>query len=83
MMSTSDKIIPGVNSGNATAPGSIVDLYRRAFLEYRSQALWNITEFERPTVEQALAITRQLRTEGDMNARRLAEQIETAARAHL
>jgi hypothetical protein len=30
-----------------------------------------------------LAITRQLRTEGDMNARRLAEQIEQGARAHL
>ena len=32
---------------------------------------------------QVLAITRQLRTEGDMSARRLAEQIEKAARAHL
>jgi hypothetical protein len=30
-----------------------------------------------------LAITRQLRTEGDMSARRLAEQIEQATRAHL
>ena len=83
MMSTNDKTIPVVNSTNTAAPGSIVDLYRRAFSEYRAQALWNITEFERPTVEQVLAITRQLRTEGDMNARRLAEQIETAARAHL
>jgi hypothetical protein len=43
--------------------------------------LWNIREFEDPTIEQALAITRQLRIEGDMNARRLAERIEEAVRA--
>jgi hypothetical protein len=48
-----------------------------------ARALWNVREFEHPTVKQALAITRQLRTEGDMHARRLAEQIEEAARAHL
>lgn len=61
----------------------IVGLYRRAFLEFGARALWNIKEFDEPTVPQMLAITRQLRTEGDMNARRLAEQIEQAARAHL
>jgi hypothetical protein len=61
----------------------IVGLYRRAFAEYGARALWNIRKFEEPTVEQALAITRQLRTEGDMNARRLAEEIERAARAYL
>jgi hypothetical protein len=61
----------------------IVALYRRAFAEYGVRALWNIREFENPTVEDVLAITRQLRIEGDMNARRLAEQIEEAARAHL
>src|SRR5688572_8307247 len=65
------------------APSEVVDLYRRAFAEFRSRALWNIREFEDPTVAQVLAITRQLRTEGDMKARRLAEQIEEAARAHL
>jgi hypothetical protein len=65
------------------APAEMLGLYRRAFAEFRSRALWNIREFEHPTVEQALAITRQLRTEGDMKARRLAEQIEEAARAHL
>lgn len=61
----------------------IVGLYRRAFTEFGTRALWNIKEFDDPTVEQMLAITRQLRTEGDMEARRLAEQIERAARAHL
>jgi hypothetical protein len=61
----------------------IVGLYRRAFAEFGSRALWNIRQYDDPTPEQMLAITRQLRTEGDANARRLAEQIEQAARAHL
>ncbi len=61
----------------------ILALYRRAFAEFGARALWNIKEFDEPTVPQMLAITRQLRTEGDLNARRLAEQIERAAGAHL
>ena len=71
------------NAGSQKAPSDVVGLYRRAFAEFRSRALWNIREFEDPTIEQVLAITRQLRIEGDMNARRLAERIEEAARAHL
>lgn len=58
-----------------------VALYRRAFREYRAQALWNLRELEHPAPEDALAITRSLRIEGDLNARRLAEQIELACRA--
>lgn len=65
------------------ASDDIVGLYRRAFAEFGGRVLWNIKEFDEPTVPQMLAITRQLRTEGDMNARRLAEQIEQAARARL
>jgi hypothetical protein len=38
---------------------------------------------DEPTVAKVLAITRQLRIEGDMEARRLAERIEEAARADL
>lgn len=49
----------------------------------RARALWNIKEYDKPTVPQMLAITRRLRTEGEMAARRLAEQIEKAARADL
>jgi hypothetical protein len=60
-----------------------VGLYRRAFTEFGARALWNIRQYDDPTPEQMLAITRQLRTEGDTNARRLAEQIEQAARAYL
>ncbi len=63
------------------ADAALLALYRRAFAEYRAQALWNIRQFDDPTVGQVLAITRQLRTEGDMRARRLAEEIEQAARA--
>ena len=58
-----------------------VNLYRRAFKEYGASALWSSYPVPDPTCEDALAITRSLRVEGDMNARRLAEQIEQACRA--
>ena len=70
-------------SQRTPATGEVVGLYRRAFAEFGPRALWNVRELEDPTIEQILAITRQLRTEGDMSARRLAERIEEAARAHL
>jgi hypothetical protein len=38
-------------------------------------------ELEWPMPGDALAIARSLRVEGDLNARRLAEQIEQACRA--
>ena len=56
-------------------------LYHRAFADYRVHALWNIRELEHPTPEEAMTITRSLRIEGNLNARRLAEQIEQACRA--
>jgi hypothetical protein len=56
-------------------------LYHRAFAEHRLRALWNRRELEHPTPEEALTITRSLRVEGNLNARRLAEQIEQACRA--
>ncbi len=61
----------------------VVEMYRHAFAAFGSRALWNITKFDQPTMAQVLAITRQLRTEGNMGARRLAGQIEKAARARL
>ena len=64
-------------------PENVVGLYRHAFEAFGSRALWNIKEFDQPTVSQVQAITRQLRTEGNMSARRLAEQIEKAALADL
>jgi hypothetical protein len=59
------------------------NLYHRAFADYRLRALWNVRELEHPTAEEALSITRNLRIEGDLNARRLAEQIERACHAAL
>jgi hypothetical protein len=60
----------------------MAELYRRAFAQFGARALWNIKQVDNPTVEQILAITRQLRIEGDMDARRLAERIEQAAGAN-
>jgi hypothetical protein len=42
--------------------------------------LWSSRPVRHPTAADALAITRSLRVEGDMRARRLAEQIEQACR---
>lgn len=56
-------------------------LYRRAFAEYGALALWNMRSFDVPTPEDALVVARALRIEGNMRARRLAEQIEQACRA--
>jgi len=58
-----------------------VSLYRQAFTQYGTWALWNVRSFEAPTPEDALVVARALRVEGDLNARRLAEQIEQACRA--
>ena len=57
-------------------------LYRQAFAEHGARAFWNIRLFDDPTLEDALAIARPLRIEGNMDARRLAERIERLARAH-
>jgi hypothetical protein len=56
-------------------------LYHRAFAEYGTHALWNLREFEHPTAEQALVITKSLRVEGNLRARSLAEEIERACHA--
>jgi hypothetical protein len=59
----------------------MVTLYRRAFAEYRAQALWNLRVFESPTPEDALVVARALRVDGEMRARALAEEIERACLA--
>lgn len=69
-----------MNAG-PTDPEDFVSLYRRAFKEYGASALWSSRPVPNPSCEDALAITRSLRVEGDLNARRLAEQIEKACRA--
>lgn len=59
----------------------VAALYARAFAEYGTRALWSLRQLEQPTLEDALAITRSLRVEGDMGGRRLAEEIERLAGA--
>ena len=56
-------------------------LYRRAFAEYGTIALWSMRALETPTPEDALVVARALRIEGNLKARRLAEEIEQACRA--
>ncbi len=63
-----------------TQPQEIATLYRRAFDEFGASALWSSKPVAEPTPDDAMAITRSLRVEGDLNARRLAEQIEQACR---
>ena len=58
-----------------------VQLYRHAFSEYGTQALWNMRAIENPSPADALAITRALRTHGGMGGRRVAEEIESLCRA--
>jgi len=63
------------------ASEAVVQLYHQAFDEFGTRALWNWRHPEQPTVTQALAIADALRAEGNLAARRLAEQIEPACRA--
>lgn len=62
-------------------PEDFKTLYGRAFKEYGASALWSSKPVPEPTRDDAMAITRSLRVEGDREARRLAEQIEKACRA--
>lgn len=77
-----------MKEGNSTIvvdplPQAGVALYREAFSRYKTRALWNIRLLKEPTVEDALVVASQLRIEGDMPARFLAEQIERFCRAPL
>lgn len=56
--------------------GELHDLYARAFAAFGTRALWNMRQLDNPTRDDILAMARQLRIEGDLAARRLAEQLE-------
>jgi hypothetical protein len=62
-------------------PEDFANLYHRAFEEFGASALWSSKPVADPTPADALAITHSLRVEGNLQARRLAEQIEQACRA--
>ena len=70
-------------STEPTQSEDVAGLYHRAFAEYGARALWNRRELEAPTPADALVIARALRTEGNREARQLAEQIEKACGAAL
>ena len=66
---------------SAAAAGDYAKLYRQAFEKFGVSALWSSRPVPNPTPADALAITHSLRVEGNLQARRLAEQIEDACRA--
>ena len=71
-----------VDMNDPASPSTdFVALYRQAFEEFGTQALWNKRLLDAPQPEDALVIARALRIEGNVEARRLAEQIEQACRA--
>ena len=73
---------PHATTGVVNRTGDdFASLYRRAFEEFGVSALWSSKPVPDPTPADALAITYSLRVEGDLRARRLAEQIEQACRA--
>ena len=65
----------------ATAIDNYAELYRQAFERFGASALWSSRPVPNPTPADALAITRSLRVEGNLQSRRLAERIEAACRA--
>jgi hypothetical protein len=71
----------GVMTGPKMQPEDLATLYRRAFKDYGSRALWNMRPIADPTAADALAITKALRTHGGMDGRRLAEHIERLCHA--
>jgi hypothetical protein len=62
-------------------PEDYVALYRCAFQQFGTFALWNKRLLDNPEPEDALVVARALRIEGNLEARRLAERIEQACRA--
>jgi hypothetical protein len=67
--------------GYAQPTRDYTSLYRQAFEQFGTRALWDKRVLDDPTPADALVIARALRIEGDRQARRLAEQIEQACRA--
>ena len=70
-----------MNKELAAPAEDFISLYRCAFAQFGSRALWNARELEDPKPCDALVIARYLRLEGDLAARALAERIEKACHA--
>lgn len=69
--------------GTVSGETELARLYLSAFEEFGTRALWNMKMLAAPTADDVLATARQLRREGDLAARQLAEQMEKALHAHL
>jgi hypothetical protein len=63
------------------APEAVARLYHQAFADFGARALWSWRDMKHPTITQALAVADSLRSEGNLQARALAVQIEKACRA--
>ena len=70
-------------SNELANPSDYASLYRRAFEQFGPSALWSSRPVLNPTPADALAIKKSLRVEGNLQARKLAEQIEQTCRATL
>ena len=70
---------PGPMNSPAASRRDFASLYRRAFEEFGASTLWSSGPVPDPTPADALAITQSLRVEGNLKARRLAEEIEQAS----
>ncbi len=57
-----------------TEPIDFVTLYRRAFKEFGTSALWSSKPVPDPTPADALAITHSLRVEGNLESRHFADR---------
>jgi hypothetical protein len=64
-----------------SSPDTMTELYFEAFAKFGIRALWSMRRVERPTIDDALAVARTLRIEGELKARQLAEDMGAAARA--
>jgi len=68
-------------SDNSSLTPTYAELYRQAFEAFGIKALWNRAPAKEPTAQDALVVANVLRVEGNLAARRLAEDIERACRA--
>ena len=65
------------------ASDRVASLYQQAFQDFGPQFLWSRRAGPWPTFTQALTVAETLRCEGNVAARSLAIEIETACRAAL
>ena len=65
------------------APEPVAELYRLAFRNFGTRALWSRRPSAHPTIAQALVVAQSLKRDGDMTTRPLAARIEEACRSAL